>query len=245
MVRTTSTCGLPAGTVDGAKVQLDSAGNPEQANVMGAPVAGLGISIMCSVADCPAVTVTEGRVGAMVKSGLATAKDCGTLAAALKLASPTCEAVMVQEPAPVRWTVEPVTLQTPLAPKVTDRAEDAVPLTLKSGAPKILLARAPNVMVWLALAMEKVCGTSAAGLKLASPACEAVMVQGPAPVRWIVAPLTLELPVAPKVTARAEDAVALTLKSGLPKVLPASPTNVMVWPALAMVKVCGTSAAWL
>src|SRR5438270_11198045 len=217
MVRTTSTCGLPAGTVDGAKVQLDSAGNPEQANVMGAPVAGLGMIVMCSVADCPAVTVTEGRVGAMVKSGLVTVKDCGTLAAELKLASPTCEAVMVQEPAPVRWTVAPVTLQTPLAPKLSARPEDAVPLTLKSGLPKILPASAPNVIVWPALAMEKTCDTSAAGLKLASPACEAVMVQVPAPVRWTVEPVTVQLPVAANVTARAEDAVALTVKSGSPK----------------------------
>src|SRR5947209_20576273 len=119
----------------------------------------------------------------MVWLALAMVKACGTSAAGLKLASPACEAVMVQVPAPVRWTVEPVTLQTPLAPKLSARPEDAVPLTLKSGWPKILLAKAPNVIVWPALAMEKICGTSAAGLKLASPACEAVMVHEPAPVR--------------------------------------------------------------
>ena len=64
--------------------------------------------------------------------------------------SPACEAVMVQEPAPVRWTVEPVTLQLPLAAKVTVRVEDAVALTAKSGSPKILPANAPKVMVWSA-----------------------------------------------------------------------------------------------
>src|SRR5947209_20571773 len=74
-------------------------------------------------------------------------------------------------------------------------------------------------MVWLALAMVKACGTSAAGLKLLSPACDAVTVQEPALVRWTVEPVTVQLPVAAKVTARAEDAVALTLKSGSPKFL--------------------------
>ena len=135
---------------------------------------------------------------------------------------------MVHEPAPVRWTVEPVTLQLPVAAKVTAKAEDAVALTLKSGSPKFLLASAPNVIVWLPLEIEKDCGTSGAGLKLPSPACEAVMVHRPAPVRWTVEPVTLQLPVAAKVTASAEEAVALTLKSGSPKILSANTPNVMV-----------------
>src|SRR2546423_1991662 len=99
---------------------------------------------------------------------------------------------MVQEPTPVRWSVEPVTLQLPVAPKVTASAEDAVALTLKSGSPKFLLTRATNVIVWLPLEMEKDCGTSGAGLKLPSPACDAVTVQEPAPVRWTVEPVTLQ-----------------------------------------------------
>src|SRR5207248_8428074 len=99
---------------------------------------------------------------------------------------------MVQEPAPVRWTVDPVTLQLPVAPKVTASTEDAVALTLKSGSPKFLLTRVPNVIVWLLLEMEKDCGTSGAALKLPSPACDAVMVHVPAPVRWTVEPVTLQ-----------------------------------------------------
>src|SRR6266853_5112718 len=121
---------------------------------------------------------------------------------------------MVQEPGLVRWTVEPVTVQLPVAANVTAKAEDAVALTLKSGSPKFLLASAPNVIVWLPLAIVNDCGTSAAGLKLPSPACDAAMVQEPALVRWTVEPVTVQFPVAAKVTARAEDAVALTLKSG-------------------------------
>src|SRR5258707_14413512 len=100
---------------------------------------------------------------------------------------------MVQEPGLDRWTVEPVTLQFPVAAKVTARAEDAVALTLKSGSPKFLLASAPNVIVWLALAIVNDCGTSAAVVKLPSRVCDAVMVHEPAPVRWAVDPVTVQL----------------------------------------------------
>src|SRR5947209_1352006 len=75
---------------------------------------------------------------------------CGTSAAGLKLLSPACDAVIVQEPAPVRCTVEPVTVQLPLAPKVTARLEVALALTLKSGSPKVLSARVPKLIVWSA-----------------------------------------------------------------------------------------------
>ena len=82
----------------------------------------------------------------------------------MKLPSPAWEAVIVQEPAPVRWTVEPATVQFPLATKVTVRLEDAVALTAKSGSPKFLFASTPNVIVWLPLAIENVCGIAGAGL---------------------------------------------------------------------------------
>jgi len=57
---------------------------------------------------------------------------------------------MMHEPAPVIWTVEPATLQLPLAVNVIVRPEDAVALTSKSASPKVLLTRAPNVIVWSA-----------------------------------------------------------------------------------------------
>ena len=50
----------------------------------------------------------------------------------------------------MRWTVEPATLQLPVAVKVTARLEDAVALTAKSASPKFLLDSAPNVIVWSA-----------------------------------------------------------------------------------------------
>jgi hypothetical protein len=71
---------LSAGTVDGANLQLDNAGSPEQAKVRGATVAGLGVNVICAIATWPFFTATAARVGAMLKSGFATtAKDCGTL----------------------------------------------------------------------------------------------------------------------------------------------------------------------
>lgn len=60
--------------------------------------------------------------------------------------------------------------------------------------------------------------TLAADSKFALPACEAVIVQLPAPVRWTLAPLTVQLPVAAKETGREELELALRLKSGSPKV---------------------------
>ena len=59
---------------------------------------------------------------------------------------------MVQEPAPVMWTVLPLTVQLPAAEKLTDKPELAVALTVKSGLPNALPASVPNAMVWFALA---------------------------------------------------------------------------------------------
>jgi len=61
-------------------------------------------------------------------------------------------------------TVEPVTVQLPLAPKLTARLEDAVALTEKSGSPNVFPGSTAKLIVWLPLAMENDCGTSAAGL---------------------------------------------------------------------------------
>ena len=50
-------------------------------------------------------------------------------------------------------------------------------------------------------------------------------------------PLTVQLPEAAKLTGSPDDAVALTVKSRSPYVLPASAPNVIVWFALAMFSV--------
>ena len=69
----------------------------------------------------------------------------------------------MQEPADVRCTVEPDTVQLPAAANDTGRPDDAVALTEKSGSPNVLFARGPNEIVCDPLAMAKVCETSGAG----------------------------------------------------------------------------------
>src|SRR5438309_2099971 len=59
---------------------------------------------------------------------------------------------MVQVPTPVMWTVLPLTVQLPLALKLTTRPELAVALTLKSGSPNSLFPSAANAIVWALLA---------------------------------------------------------------------------------------------
>ena len=71
---------------------------------------------------------------------------------------------MVQEPAPVRWTVLTLTVQLPIAEKLTDKPELAVALTVKSGLPNVLPASAPNVIVWFALATVNDWSTEVAAL---------------------------------------------------------------------------------
>ena len=143
----------------------------------------------------------------------------------------------MHDPALVRCTVEPVTLQLPPALKLTGRPEVALALTMKSGSPNVLFANAPNVIIWFALAIENACGTSAAALKLLFPLCDAVIVHDPALAMWTVEPVTLQLPPALKLTVRPEVALALTMKSGSPNVLFARGANVIVWFALITVNV--------
>ena len=57
-----------------------------------------------------------------------------------------------------------VTVQLPMALKLTGKPDEAVGFTMKSGSPNVLGAMAPNVIVWFAFAMLKLCGTSGAGL---------------------------------------------------------------------------------
>ena len=66
------------------------------------------------------------------------------------------------------------------------------------------------------------------------PACDAVIVQLPAPVIVTVLPDTVQLPPAANVTVRVDEAVALTLNGGSLVVLSGSGLNVMVWFAFAI-----------
>src|SRR5438552_18808307 len=110
----------------------------------------------------------DGHATLTVGVAFAIENERGTSAPGLKLLSPACDAVIVQEPAPVMCTVEPVTVQLPLAPKVTARLEDAVALTVKSGSPKVWSGSAAKLIVWAATVMDKGSVTFAAGLVLLS-----------------------------------------------------------------------------
>src|SRR5215208_1680021 len=81
--------------------------------------------------------------------------------------------------------------------------------------------------------MLNVCSTFGAGLKFASPGCDAVIVHDPAPVIWIVvgvhAEETVHWPEAVTATDRPELDVASNPKSGLPNVLSPSVSAVIVW----------------
>ena len=70
----------------------------------------------------------------------------------------------MQEPAPVRCTWEPLTVQLPLAAIATARPDEAAAVTAKSGSPKVLFASAPKEIVWLAFAIGSVCVALGAAL---------------------------------------------------------------------------------
>ena len=54
---------------------------------------------------------------------------------------------MVHKPSPEMWTVEPVTVQEPVAVNVTASPDDAVANTEKSGSTSFLFESAPKVIV--------------------------------------------------------------------------------------------------
>ncbi len=75
----------------------------------------------------------------------------------------------VHEPAPVMCTVLPTFVQSPLVVKLTAKPEVAMAFTLKSGSVNVVLANAPNEMVWFAWKMLNVRSSFGAGLWLPSP----------------------------------------------------------------------------
>src|SRR5207247_158123 len=185
------------GCVPAVKDDVMNVATPPAFKAIGAP-RFVPLSLNCTVplgVPAPDVTVavkvtlwpkldgfTEAS-SAVIVLAFAIVKVCGTLGAALKFALPGCAAVIVHEPAPVRWTVLPANVQLPVALKLTLKPEEAVALTLKLWPQIVLLAEALSVVVLFAFAIVKVCGTSVAALKFALPGCDAVMVHEPAPVR--------------------------------------------------------------
>src|SRR5215813_14866823 len=82
---------------------------------------------------------------------------------------------MVQEPAPVMCTVEPLIVQLPLAVKLTARPDDAPALTLKSGSPKVFPESGAKLMVWSALFTTWTNVVDVLGADVSSPSYDAVI----------------------------------------------------------------------
>src|SRR5207247_9653075 len=99
------------------------------------------VTVAVKVTFCPKLDGFKEQSGAVAVLAFAIVKVCGTLVAALKFALQGCAAVIVHEPAPVRWTVLPANVQLPVALKLTLKPEEAVALTLKSASPNVLLAK--------------------------------------------------------------------------------------------------------
>src|SRR5258706_14329458 len=117
--------------------------------------------------------------------------------------------------------------------KVTARPEEAVALTANGASPTDLSARVPKVIVWVR--MTAVEGTRvAAGVWRTFTTCEARTVTVPvAPVRVTGLPLIVAGPETMlKVTARPEEAVALTANGASPTVLSGSAPKVIVCASL-------------
>jgi len=120
---------------------------------------------------------------------------------------------------------------------VTARPEDAVAVTVNGDCAVVVLASVPNVMVWFAFDAVNDRLTLVAEPYTALPAWLALTVQVPAVISVMVCPLVpldvhTDGVVVENVTARPEDAVALTVTGDCVAVLPASVPNVIVWFAI-------------
>src|SRR5262249_22946057 len=125
---------------------------------------------------------------------------------------PGCEAVIVQDPAPVMWTVVPETPQLPDAAKLTLRPEVAEAFTTKSESPKLLSGRAPKVIVCAAFCAVTVSVTCGAAPWLTSPAWSYLTVQVLVPAVMVkVAPLFVHEPELLYETGNPDEDTALTV----------------------------------
>jgi hypothetical protein len=131
--------------------------------------------------------------------------------------------------------------------KPTERADDAVAVTVNGTALRAWLPSPPKLIVWAALATVKVCVITGADPKLAFPAWLAVMEHVPAPAMVTVEPATVHTAVAfdAKVTVRPEEAVAETPNGAAPNVVLLSGPNVIDCEAGLTVKLCVTDVAEL
>src|SRR3989442_14530462 len=103
------------------------------------------------------------------------------------------------------------TVQFPLALKFTTSPELVVALTVKSASPKVLSARALNVIVWLALVIANVPAASPAWVEFVELVCYTLKVHDPARAMRAVLLANVHFLLAFDLTASQELAVALTV----------------------------------
>jgi hypothetical protein len=129
--------------------------------------------------------------------------------------------------------------------KPTARPEDAVAPIVNGAIANALLESAPNAMVWAPGVTVKLWRTGVAAAKLLLPGCEAWIVQVPAMNNFTIPAATVQTAnvVDVKVTARTEDAVALTANGAVPSAWFESAPNVTVWPVPVTVKCWLTGGA--
>ncbi len=130
---------------------------------------------------------------------------------------------------------------------VTANPEVAVAFGVISGSPALNWPVRSKLIVWAAFLIIMMCVTSAAGLKVSSPGCDAVTVTTPAPLIVTVWPFisAIEGSLDEKTTVRPEEEVALSPNAGSPKTCSSIGANVMVWSAFETESVTWTSSAAL
>ena len=141
--------------------------------------------------------------------------------------------MIVVLPAPTMVTLLPLTVATAglLDAYDTVNLELAVAPRENAASPKVFVASAPKVIVWVAGLTVSVWGTLVAAEKFVFPAWLAVIVVLPAPTMVTLLPLTVATAGLPDVydTVNPELAVAPRENAASPKVFAASAAKVIVW----------------
>lgn len=157
--------------------------------------------------------------------------------------------MMMQVPGATKVSVAPLTVHTEelLLVNSTVRPELAVADKVDGVTPMVCAVGCVKVMVCVACATAKLCGTEVAAAYVLFPACEAVMVQVPTPTNVSVVPLTVQTVEVEEAncTLRPEVAEAESAAGVLPMVWLPGEAKVMLWVACATVKVCATGVAAL
>src|SRR5215831_2043839 len=200
--------------------------------------------VAVKVMDWPGLDGLPDDERAMAVVARLTVKKRSTGAAAAKSALPACEALRLTIPAPLIVTVPALIDAGPdNNSKATGKLDDELAWSVKGASPKVRSGGAAKVIVWPEAFTANVRSTFAAASKLPSPACVALTVTLPVPLRVTVFPFTDAGPESSSnETGRLEDAFAVSAKGASPKARSAK-AKVIVWPAFLTVKLRSTLAA--